>query len=150
MEIHQQEEDWQGIADIISGLDLFCDGKGHWQLLKFWLDVAWNKRSFIHDQSKILKILLSLAQMCSTLGERKRAIELYEKAIGLARNLNDDKQLAFAYFGLGTVYYSIGKQRNAIESWRKAKSLARKSGDEIQLAGINYFLELQTVEKFPK
>ena len=141
LEIYREDEDWQGIVDIISGLDLFCDGKGYWQLLKFWLDIAWNKRNFIHEQSKVLKILLSLAQMCSTLGERKRAIGLYEEAIGLARKLKDDTQLAFAYFGLGTVYHS-----KAVQSWKKGKSFARKSGDEIQLAGINYFLELETAE----
>ena len=149
LEIHQEEKDWQGLASIIAGLDVFCDGKGYWQLLQFWLEVAWKKRDFISDQSIVLKILLSLAEMCSTLGERKRAIELYGKAIRLATRLKNDAQLGIAYFGLGTVYQSIGNERKAIESWKKAQSFSRKAGDEIQLAGINYFLELQPEEGTP-
>ena len=149
LEIHQAEKDWQGLASLIVGLDVYCDGKGYWQLLQFWLEIAWRYRRFIRDLSITLKILLSLAEMCSTLGQRKRAIELYRKAIKLATRLKDNAQLGIAYFGLGTVYRSIGNQGKAIESWKKAQGFSRKAGDEIQLAGINYFLELQPEEGIP-
>ena len=149
LEIHQAEKDWQGLASLIVGLDVYCDGKGYWQLLRFWLEVALKKKSLISDQSIVLKILINLAQMCNHLGERKRAMELYGKAISLATKLKNDAQLGVAYFGLGTVYQSIGNQRNAIESWKKAQSFSRKAGDEIQLAGISYFLELHPEEGTP-
>ena len=149
LEIHQAEKDWHVLASLIVGLDVYCDGKGYWQLLRFWLEVAWKKKGFINDQSIVLKILLNLAQMCNHLGERKRAMELYEKAISLATKLKNDAQLGAAYFGLGTAYQGIGNQSKAIEYWKKAQSFSRKAGDEIQLAGINYFLELHPEEGTP-
>jgi len=100
----------------------------------------------IMDQRERGKILAELGTVHSLLGEPRKAIDHYEKALVIARMIGDKKSEANALGNLGNACYVLGEARKAIEFTKAAydtfeqieslyaeqarKKLAERQGDD--------------------
>ncbi len=103
--IYQDTDAWSDASLLIHALDVFLDGQGYWDALKFWLENILKHASDLNNANILVANTLSLAHLSSSQGERKRSIEIYHQAIELGEKNADAAQLAQAYFGLGTVFF---------------------------------------------
>ena len=83
----------------------------------------------IMDQRERGKILAELGTVQSLLSEPRKAIDHYEKALVIAREICDKKSEANALGNLGIAYQNLGDASKAIEYYEQALAIAREIGD---------------------
>ena len=66
----------------------------------------------------------------SHIGELRKAIEFYEQALVIAREIGDRRVEGDVLQGLGVVYKNIGEPRKAVESHEQALVITREIGDQ--------------------
>lgn len=132
------------LAATVKAMDVYWDGRGYWQVLRYWLETVWERAQFIRDDELLFQITLSLAQLVSSQGDRTTAYDLYQKAIKIALRLNRDDLIANVYLSFGTLLLNIGDREQAIRSWQKAKQYAERSQDPILIAGAGFYEELHS------
>ena len=64
-----------------------------------------------------------------TLGDARKAIEYYEQALAIAREIGDRRGEGTALGNLGLAYAALGDARKAIEYYEQALAIAREIGD---------------------
>ena len=135
------------LAATVNAMDVYWDGRGYWQVLRYWLGMVWEQAQFIKDDELLFHITLSLAQLISSQGDRTVAYDLHQKAIKIALRLNRDDLIANAYLSFGTLLLNIGDRKQAIRVWQKAKQYAEQSQDPILIAGAGFYEELYSSMK---
>lgn len=68
------------------------------------------------------------------IGEKKRALEYYEKALPLSRQVGDRSGEATTLNNIGRVYSALGEKKKALEYYEKALPLLRDIGDGWHMA----------------
>jgi tetratricopeptide (TPR) repeat protein len=131
---------WPDIVRLVQALDIFLDMRGHWTEFRFWLEQIVNHDEAIADPTARLDVLLSLAGVTSSQGDRGKAEEHYQEAIHLAKQVDDKDRLGSAYYGLYTVYANQGRSDKAQECLERVLALARQSGDRLRENLARYFL----------
>src|SRR5579883_971350 len=81
------------------------------------------------DQRLLLEALNNLAGVYGAIGQPKRALELYEQALPLRREVGDRAGEATTLNNLGMVYRAIGQPKRALELYEQALPLTREVGD---------------------
>ena len=132
---------WSGIVRLVRALDIFLDTRGYWAELRFWLGQIVNHDQATDDPTARLDVLISLAGVTSSQGDRVRAEELYQEVIRLAEQVGDKDRLGSAHYGLSTVYISQGRSDEARECLKQAFRLARQTENQTRESVIRYFLE---------
>ena len=74
-------------------------------------------------------LLSKLGILHYSLGEARRAIEYYEQALAIAREIGDRRGEGAHLGNLGLAYAALGEVRRAIEYHEQALSVAREIGD---------------------
>lgn len=57
------------LAATVKAMDVYWDGRGYWQVLRYWLETVWERAQFIRDDELLFQITLSLAQLVSSQGD---------------------------------------------------------------------------------
>jgi tetratricopeptide (TPR) repeat protein len=85
-------------------------------------------------------ILNSKGIVYADLGENRKAIEQYEKALEIARRIGDSQDEMNSLVNLGSAYSQIDESEQAIEHYAKALKIARRikdfRGEENSLTGM--------------
>jgi tetratricopeptide (TPR) repeat protein len=71
----------------------------------------------------------SVGRTYRALGRVERAIKLYEKALAIAREVDDRREEGVQFGNLGLAYYSLGQVKQAIKLYEEALAIAREIGD---------------------
>lgn len=132
---------WSDVLRLVRALDIFLDTRGHWIELRFWLEQIINRDKAIDDPAAWMDIVLSLAGVTSSQGDRVKAEELYQEVIRLAEQIDDKDRLGSAHYGLSTVYINQGRSDEARECMKQALRLAQQTENQTQESAIRYFLE---------
>jgi tetratricopeptide (TPR) repeat protein len=121
---------WDLVRRLTWALDNYLDLQGHWaercKSAEVGLLGARSSKNR-YDEGSFL-ILLGLAY--TALGEARKAIEYYEKALAVAREIGDKSGQGNALGNLGIAYKNLGEARKAIEYYEKALAVAREIGDK--------------------
>lgn len=123
------------VGATIHAIDVYCDGRGHWQILHHWLETAWESRILIKNDELVFRITLSLANLVSSQGDRSSAEVYFLQALELASRLSREDLQAEAYLGYGVLLLNTGRQTEAIQIWQRAKQMAENSKDVVLIAG---------------
>jgi len=121
---------WHDIAQFVRALDVFLDTRGYWAELRFWLEQTVDHIEAIDDPIARLDILLNLAGITSSQGDRSKAEELYHRIIQLAEQVDYRNCLGTAYYGLYTVYLNQGRSDEARECLEQVLTLDQQDGDQ--------------------
>lgn len=142
LDIFRFHKEWTAVAKLIHSLDIFLEGGGYLDQLRYWLEQVYENSNLIEDQPILTDICISLAGLTGNQGMRQNALNIYDFAIRLALKSNDVTSLAVAYYGLGTVFNGIGEFDRAKQCWQNALSYANQANDAVQIALIQYNLTL--------
>ena len=142
LEILRNHKAWTAVGKLIDALDIFLDGGGHLDQLRYWLEQVYANSSKIEDEAILTANYLSLAQLHGSQGMRQKSLNVYDLAICLALKSNDVTSLAVAYYGLGALYNGIGEFDRAKQCWQNALSYANQANDAVQIVLIQYNLTL--------
>jgi len=111
----------------------------------FWLDVRDVLREsldFFKDERIIAHIYSNLGSIIHRLGEWDKAIEYYEKSLGILEKLGDVHGMANTYINLGLVYHDKGEWGRAIEYYEKSLEIKGKIRDVYTVAKICHNLSV--------
>jgi hypothetical protein len=87
------------VASTLIALDLYCDVRGHWQTLRHWIEIILEQRDSIKDRQTLSILILSLADIYSSQGDRELALQFYNDVINAESKSKNLDILTQAYFG---------------------------------------------------
>lgn len=116
-------------------VQLYCDQRGYWQTLRYWLEIAWKNRHRIANNELVCRIVLGLAELVSIQGDRSSAYALYQDAIEIAVGLERDDLLGEVYLAYGVLLLNTGRMAEAFQIWQQAKILAERTQNDGLIAG---------------
>lgn len=88
------------------------------------------------DVGREAKALDGLAFQQFSMGEKRKAIQMWEECVVLRRKAGDKKGEAFTLQGLGLAYGEAGEPKKALEIYDRALALAREAGDRHTEGGL--------------
>ncbi len=88
------------------------------------------------DVGREAKALDGLAFQQFSMGEKRKAIQMWEECVLLRRKAGDKKGEAFTLQGLGLAYGEAGEPKKALEIYDRALALAREAGDRHTEGGL--------------
>jgi len=80
--------------------------------------------------------LIMLSQVGQFTGQYRRALESQEKALAIARNLNDQRKIAAVLGAIGNAHIGLGNGELALKHLREGLAIAGESGDSDVAAAI--------------
>lgn len=84
------------------------------------------------------------AQLHRQLGQLQNALDLYNRALDLARHVNERREEAFTLGGVALVYSDMGYPRKSREYFEQVLSLWKEIGDQFLVANTNINVGLVT------
>lgn len=163
--LHQEEA---AEEDLLDALTIFKDLGVQDELAKTYFNLAQlyfyqqsygQARSYIRKASQIIKsaqlddpVLLIDVTRCSGVlhnvsGEIRQAVEDFEKALELCRQISDSQKLAEIYLNLGLSYKERKESEKAIEYSRKALSIFESLQNKLRTADVLHNLGIAYREK---
>jgi CHAT domain-containing protein/Tfp pilus assembly protein PilF len=82
-----------------------------------------------NDQKEEAQQLLDLGQVYSQAGKKQKALEYYNRALGIARELKSSSLEATALNDAGEIYSDVGQKQKALEYYNQALPIARDAHD---------------------
>ena len=148
-QIRTPRESWKDIVDLepqlaelelrIAGgeldtaasllLDISFDYLMLWGHTRLTADLHERLVDGIGDRSLLSSSLTNLGSCNYSLGDYPRAIELYEQALAIAREIGNRQGESAALGNLGLCYYRLGDYRHAIEHQEQSLAIDREIGD---------------------
>ena len=113
----------------------YCFASIHWLSLRIhprermhWLEAAVSAAREIGDPAEG-SALGNLGNVYAAIGEPRRAIECYQQALTIAREIGDRRGEGNALDSLGLAYGTLGETHRAIEFFHQHLAVAREIGD---------------------
>ncbi len=96
--------------------------------------LAWHQRGLESARAMGLRqdegtLLNNIGLVYDNLGERRRALEVYEQALAISREVGGRAGEATTLNNIGLVYDNLGDRRRALEVYEQALSIRREVGD---------------------
>jgi len=95
-----------------------------------WAGELLPLRRQVGDKAGEATILNNIGLVYSDLGDKSRALELYEQALPLRRQVGDKAGEATTLNNIGLVYSALGDKPRALELYEQALPLRRQVGDK--------------------
>jgi tetratricopeptide (TPR) repeat protein len=95
-----------------------------------WSETALAAAHQLKDRAAEEAHLGNLGNAYASLGETRRAIELYEQVLVIAREIGDQRGEGNALDSSGLAYASLGETRRAVEFHEQALVISREIGDQ--------------------
>lgn len=113
----------------------------------------WQK---LGDKQAEANALLGIGRVYADLGQKRKALEVYQQMLPLARSVGDERSESTALNNMGRVYEDLGEKQNALDFYQQALDLSRKNGDKGREASFlvnigrvfSYFGEKQKALEF--
>jgi signal transduction histidine kinase len=104
------------------GLCYYYNNQGE-KAIEHFIEALRLSKNDLKYQSKIYS---NIAMVHTNLNNARKAISNFKIAVKINTSINDEKNLAIDYNGLGNVYLNINQPDSALDSYAKAKTLFRK------------------------
>jgi tetratricopeptide (TPR) repeat protein len=126
-ELRCQGEDYDTAASVL--LDFDFDYLLVWGHYRLTVKLHEHLQGKLTDPGLKQASVGNLGSCYAALGETRRAIDLYEQALVIARDLGDRRSEAAHLGRLGNRYADVGETRRAIDLYEQALVIARDLGD---------------------
>lgn len=90
----------------------------------------------LHDLPSLAVTYNQLGRLEETAGNLKNAEEYYRKDFNIEKDLDNDRGMGLALWGLGNIAYFRGDFAIASKEYRRAHELLEPTGDKANLAGL--------------
>jgi tetratricopeptide (TPR) repeat protein len=120
---------WDVVRRLTWALDDYLDLRGHRAERRKSAEVgllAARSSKARYDEAAFLRLL---GNAYKDLGDARKAIEQYEQALAISREIGDKSGEGAALGSLGLAYAALGETRKAIEYYEQALAIAREIGD---------------------
>ncbi len=120
---------WKVVRRITWAVEDYLDLRGHWTdrvaVVQAGLEAAKSDLARYDEAEFLNRLGLAYAD----LGEPRKAIEHYEQALMISREIGDRRGEGNNLGSLGLAYSDLGEMRLAIEYYEQALMISRKIGD---------------------
>jgi tetratricopeptide (TPR) repeat protein len=128
-ELRYQGEDYDTAADVLLDIDFdYLLLWGHYRLV---VELHERLQGKLTDPDFKQSSTGNLGNAHANLGDNQRAIDLFEQALAIARDLGDRKGEGVWLGSLANVYGDLGDTRRAIDLFEQALAIARDLGDRV-------------------
>jgi tetratricopeptide (TPR) repeat protein len=124
-----EREDWEGARGLVWAVDNYLSIQGHWTERQtalrtgiraaLALNYRWDEEAFLNK----------MGLTCHNLGQVEKAIDYYEQALAICREIEDRQDEGDTLGNLGLAYRALGQVEKAIEYHEQALTIAREIGD---------------------
>ena len=121
------------------GINFYYRGE-YDKAIKYFVESAQELEAYEHLGSQKLDNFSSLGIIYSAMDNYEKAVEFYNKAIGIGKQLKLDAQLPTLYYNISLVYTSKKKYSEAEKSLQDGLRIAEKIGDKSEVAYSNLAL----------
>lgn len=136
-ELALQLNDKNSYAEALMLLGMIKDSQGnysesydlHFEALRIFESTGYQKG--------IVKAQNGIGSVCYYLGDYKKALLYYNRALELARKLKDTTQMAGEYSNLGVLFYERGEIEKALQFYDSAEQIHLRMGLKTRLAANN-------------
>jgi tetratricopeptide (TPR) repeat protein len=127
LELRQQAADYDTAAQVL--LDIDYDYLSLWGHCRLVIERHQRLQGHLTNPSTDAACKTNLGIAFSLAGETRRAIELYEQALAIARETGDRQGEGIHLGNLGLCHADLGETRRAIDLHGQALAIAREVGD---------------------
>ena len=149
-ELRCQGQDYDTAVQVLRGIDFdYLIRWGHYRLT---VEMHRKLQGHLDDPETDAASKNGLGACYRMLGEFRRAIDLFERALAINRKAGNRWNESATLGNLGSCYYELGQIRRAIESYEQARAIAREIGYQVaeanHLAGLgNCYYELGQIRR---
>ncbi|MGZ4971319.1 MAG: tetratricopeptide repeat protein [Limisphaerales bacterium] len=121
------QDDWT--IEYTMALGRFLELRGLWRTAFSWNKLALAAACRLKQRDTEAVLLNNIGRVYDNLGERGLALEFYEKALPVCREVGDQACEAATLNNIGAVYNNLGERWLALEFCEKALQICREVGD---------------------
>ncbi len=145
-------EIWQRVNDLVWAAEDYLDMCGYWTDRVIALESGVIAAKNLKDRQDEGGHLGNLGNAYSDLGKIEKAIQYYEKALSISREIGNRKNEGIWLGNLGLAYIDLGKIEKAIEFNEQSLSISReighRHGEGIYLGNLGLaYIDLGKIEK---
>jgi len=124
-----EAEEWAAVKSLVQAVDDYLDIRGHSTERVTVLEIGMRAAQARDDRRAEGAFLGKLGQAYHSLGQMEQAIENYEQALAISREIGDRHNEGALLGGLGNAYRGLGQVKQAIENYEQALAISREIGD---------------------
>jgi tetratricopeptide (TPR) repeat protein len=114
---------------FVNILSTYQRNRGLWQDRRDWLMACLQIVQGREEKGETSRLLNNLGLVYSALGDKRKALAFYERALQLQRQVGDRGGEATTLNNLGGVYDALGDKRKALAFYEQALPIYRQAGD---------------------
>ncbi|MFN8466307.1 MAG: tetratricopeptide repeat protein [Caldilineaceae bacterium] len=122
-------EQWEAVRQITWNMEDYLDLQGYFTDRQTVIQAGLAATRASNAQYDQAEFLNRLGLAYADLGEPRRAIDLYEQYLAIAREIGDRRGEGAALGNLGLAYAALGEPRRAIDLYEQDLVIAREIGD---------------------
>ena len=120
---------WEVVNDLATVVEDYLDLRGHWADRFAVIQAGLGAARARDDHQRESNWLNNLGAAYYSLGQVERAIEFYEQALVISREIGDRRGEGNRLGNLGLAYAALGQVERAIEFYAQALVISREIGD---------------------
>jgi tetratricopeptide (TPR) repeat protein len=117
------------ILDYVGAMCVFQQVRGLWREEIVWIERGLASARILGRRKGEGTLLNNIAWCYDSLGDPRRALEVYEQALPISREVGDRAGEATTLNNIGLVYDNLGERRRALEVYEQALPIRREVGD---------------------
>jgi tetratricopeptide (TPR) repeat protein len=127
----QKTEEKHDLASVYSNLGVSFENLGKWtEAETSYLRCADIVDEMDESFSELgIRVLMNLGQLYVKQGDGEKAIRVYQQALEISQELDDDQVESSIWNNLGTVHTRLKQHQDAAECFQKSLELAQRRGD---------------------
>jgi len=126
-----EKKHWERVQGLVKAVDTYLDIHGHW-FERVIVNKAGVKAAQAREDRQAKGFWLGqLGVAYYSLGQYQTAIEHYQQALTIAREIGDSRNEGTWLGNLGTTYTALGQPQAAIDHYQQALTIAKKISNRL-------------------
>ena len=127
----EKTEEMHDLASVFGNLGVAFENLGRWREAEAnflrCVDIIDEMGESISELG--IRVLMNLGQLYAKQGDGEKAIQVYQHALEISQDLENDQVESTIWNNLGTVYTRLKQHQDAAECFQKSLELAQRRGD---------------------
>jgi tetratricopeptide (TPR) repeat protein len=113
------------LAQFVWAMRIYQERRGLWEDKLSWAERALDGARKNEDQKTAASMLINIGYVYDALGEKQQALDKYNEALPLYRQVGDKGGEATTLNNIGGVYSALGEKQQALDKYNEALPLYR-------------------------